>query len=229
MDSVDYAFKELYPEKELDREIRIRYSGKFKPYNANVRYSSSFIEFNLSREWKEVSKEIRIGLIQSLLVRIFKGKPNTGYRDLYESFIKNLSRYTVATKSDPVLEGSFQRVNEEYFDSMMDIPNLEWGSASTTKLGHYCYQTNTISISSIFRNSSDYLLDYIMYHEMLHKKLQFRSSSATGRSLHHSAEFRKAEKQFRQIKEAEAELKLICRKAKFKKSFFSLFSVFLIG
>ena len=27
-----------------------------------------------------------------MLVKIFKGKPNTGYRDLYESFIKNLSK-----------------------------------------------------------------------------------------------------------------------------------------
>lgn len=220
MNLINQAFQELYPGQELNKAIQIKYSGKFKPYNANVRYTNEFIHFNLSKEWKTVSKEIQIGLIQSLMVKIFKGQPNTGYRDLYESFIKNLSKYTTATKVDPTLQQSFERVNNQYFDSLMDLPNLEWGSASTSKLGSYEYQTNTISISTIFQDSEEEILDYIMYHEMLHKKFQFKSSNR-GRSLHHSNEFKKAEKQFQNVHKVESNLKALLRKSKIKGSFFS--------
>ena len=136
---------------------------------------------------------------------------------MYESFIKNLSKYTPAIKSDPLLESSFNRVNNTYFNGMMNQPNLEWGSASTSKLGSYEYQSNTISISTIFQKSLPELLDYIMYHEMLHKKFKFKSSN-TGRSLHHSTEFKKAEKQFNNINQVERELKIVRRKTKIKDS-----------
>ena len=219
MNIVEEAFKDLYPDEELNREVKIKYSGRFKPFNANVQHSPTFLHFHLSREWKGVSREIQIGLIQSLLIKIFKGKPNTGYRDLYESFIKNLSKYSPVIQSDPILEDSFNRVNEKYFNGMIDKPNLEWGSATTTKLGSYEYQSNTINISTIFQKSSQELLDCIMHHEMLHKKLKFTSSS-TGRSLHHSTEFKKAEKQFENISAVEKELKALCRKSKIKGFFF---------
>ena len=219
MNIVQQAFREIYPDRELNKEIKIKYSGRFKSFNANVKHSPDFLHFHLSREWKSVSREIQMGLIQSLLVKIFKGKPNTGYRDLYESFIKNLSKYSIVTKSDPILEASFKRVNDKYFYGMIEKPNLEWGRASTTKLGSYEYQSNTINISTIFQKSSQELLDCIIHHEMLHKKLKF-TSSPTGRSLHHSTEFKKAEKQFENISAVEKELRSLCRKSKIKGLFF---------
>lgn len=209
MHIIRQAFDELYPDRELDRDVNIKYSGKFKPYNANIRYSHNRLQVNLSREWKEVSREIKIGLIQSLLVKIFKGKPNTGYRDLYDSFIKNLSRYAPKTRSDPFLEESFQRVNNRYFFGMLDKPNLVWGSNSLSKLGSYEYQSDTINISKIFQRSDPDLLDYIMYHEMLHKKHRYYTKS--GRNYHHTTKFRSEEKKFENQEEIERKLKSFCR------------------
>jgi hypothetical protein len=218
MNIIKQAFQELYPGKELGKEVSIKYSGKFKPYNANVKHSPIKLQFNLSREWKNVSREVRIGLIQSLLVKIYKGKPNTGYRDLYESFIKNLSNYAPKTRSDPLLEASFNRINEKYFYGLIEQSNLVWGNNSTSKLGSYEYQTDTITISSIFKENPE-LIDYIMYHEVLHKKHKFYTKS--GRSYHHTSKFKKAEKEFENHEQIEKKLKNLCTKTKTKHSFFS--------
>ena len=218
MNIIQQAFQELYPCKELTHKVSINYSGRFKPYNANVKHGPYFLHFYLSKEWRTVSREIQIGLIQSLLVKIFKGKPNTGYRDLYNSFIKNLSKYAKKTKSDPTLEEAFTRVNERYFNGLLDKPNLTWGQSSTSKLGSYEYQTDTISISSIFQLSNKDLLDYIMYHEMLHKKHKFHSTK-TGRSYHHTKKFKQDEKEFDNHQFIEKELKKLCRNCK-RRNFF---------
>ena len=218
MNLIEQSFKEIYPDKELNREISIKYSRKFKPYNANVKHSPFKLQFNLSREWKSVSREIQMGLIQSLLVKVFKGRPNTGYQDLYESFIKNLPKYAVKTKTNPVLEESFNRVNQKYFNNIIEKSNLVWGSDSSTKLGSYEYQSDTIKISSILRDKDQNLLDYIMYHEMLHKKHKFYTKS--GRSYHHTTIFRNAEKQFESQEEIEKRLKNLCRNTKIKRIFF---------
>ena len=82
MTLAEKSFKELFPEKEFNFETKIKYSGKFNPYNANVHYNSRSIQFNLSREWKKISEDIKIGLIQSLLLKIFKEKGNTINIDL---------------------------------------------------------------------------------------------------------------------------------------------------
>lgn len=218
MNLIEQSFKEIYPDKELNREISVKYSGKFKPYNANVKHSPFRLQFNLSREWKSVSREIQMGLIQSLLVKVFKGRPNTGYQDLYESFIKNLPKYAAKTETNPILEESFNRVNQKYFNSSIERSNLVWGSYSSTKLGSYEYQSDTIKISRILKDRDPLLLDYIMYHEMLHKKHKFYTKS--GRSYHHTTIFRNAEKQFEAQEEVEKRLKNLCRNTKIKRIFF---------
>ena len=74
MKLAEEAFKELFPEKNLQEyELEVRYTDKFKPYNANVKYTraKNSFHFNLSRKWKSVSKEIQTGLIQELMLKIF--------------------------------------------------------------------------------------------------------------------------------------------------------------
>ena len=77
MNLVEESFKRLYPEKEFNYEVKIKYSGKFQPFNANVRFSSNRITLNLSKQWRTVDSEIKIGLIQEMLIKLFKSKKNT--------------------------------------------------------------------------------------------------------------------------------------------------------
>lgn len=208
---VKEAFQQLYPNKELNYCVSLRYSRKFKPYNANVKLRGNNIIFNLSKEWKKISKEIQVGLIQELMVKILKNKnKKTINMELYNLFMKNVHIAVPKTKTDAILEESFNRVNESCFNGMLDKPNLQWGNNSTSKLGSYEYGSDTITISTIFKNEQQQLLDYVMYHEMLHKKFKFQSKN--GRVVHHSNEFKKMESRFENKELIEKEISRLARK-----------------
>ncbi|MBU1204288.1 MAG: hypothetical protein KKE93_00080 [Nanoarchaeota archaeon] len=221
MQLIKEAFEKLYPDKAFNYSIKLKYTARFKPYNANVRHYKNNLEFSLSRQWKHISKDIVIGLIQSLLLKVFNDKKQTINIDLYNSFIRNLHISIPKQKSDPILESSFNRVNKKYFYNLIEIPNLEWGSNSKRKLGSYDYHTDTISISRIFLDAEQELLDYIMYHEILHKKIKFKNKA--NRSYHHTKEFKAKEKEFDDHKEMEKKIKFLIRKSK-SKGFLRYFS-----
>ncbi len=220
MSLIHQSFKLLYPEKEIPYSVSVKYSNKFKPYNANVRLYQNNLQFNLSKKWKTIDEEIKIGLIQSLLLKLFKSKKQTRNIELYNSFIKNIHLAAPKTQSDHELESSFSRVNQNYFYNILEKPNLRWGSSSSVKLGSYEYQTDTITVSSMLKHASNDLLDYIMYHELLHKKHKFYTVS--NRNYHHTSEFKKAEKQFANINAVEAELRILCSKRRMKRGFLSM-------
>ena len=217
MNIAEQAFKQLFPEKEIKHEFSLKYNNKFKPYNANVRCTKNRIQFNLSKKWKTISKEIQIGLLQSLMLKVFKEKENTVNIDMYNSFMKHIHIAIPKKKTDFVLEESFKRVNEKYFYGLIEKSNLVWGNFSTSKLGSYEYSSDTITISSIFRNSNLRLLDYIMYHEMLHKKHKFYSKN--GRNYHHTKEFKEKEKEFENSKEIEKEINKLAGRKRVRKIF----------
>ena len=203
MNPIEKSFKILYPEKEFNYEPKLRYSGKFNSYNANIRLWKDWLQVNMSKKWKKVDDEIKIGLIQELINKLFKKKIKTNNIDLYNIFIKKIGTYTEKTKTDPVLEESFNRVNEKYFYGLIDMPNFEWCNSST-RLGSYEFGADTITITKILKGHSD-LLDYVMYHEILHKKLKFESKA--GKTYHHTSLFRKKEKEFENSEKIEERLK----------------------
>lgn len=216
MNLAEKAHQSLFPNRVEKRSLEVNYSGKFRPFNANAKYDRKKMVFSLSKNWLEFSEELRIGLIQHLLTKIIKDDYEETFElDLYLKFIKNLSNYSKVDKTDSELLESFNRVNKEYFDDDMSAPNLVWGSTSFNKLGHYEYTTDTILISSVLRGEKD-LLDYVVFHELLHKKLGFKKSGK--RFFHHSKEFKEEEAKFK-LKDAEKKLKSFLRKKKLVKAF----------
>jgi len=190
------AVDELYD--NFPYQTNLKYSGKFKPYRANIRLMGNSIQFNLSKKWRAVSKDIQIGLIQELLLKIMKKRlrpirTNTQSIELYNIFMKKIHIAAPKTDINPILEQSFDRVNHRYFNGFLDKTNLKWGNNSLSKLGSYEYGTDTIVISKVLEEDYE-LMDYVMYHEMLHKKHKFTKKS--GRSYHHTSSFRKDERSF---------------------------------
>lgn len=214
------AFREIFPGKEMP-VITVKYSGKFKLYNANVTRTPFSLNFKLSKAWRKIDDKIKIGLIQSLLAKIYKTKVNTMNIDLYNSFTKHIHVAIPKTKIEPMLKESFERVNEKYFNSQMEMPNLVWGHASKATLGTYNYHSDTISISSIFKQGPDIFIDSVMYHEILHKKLKFYSKN--NKNYHHTSAFRSREKEFENQKIVEHELKNYLRSKHIKVKKPSLF------
>ena len=96
---------------------------------------------------------------------------------------------------------------------MLDKPNLQWGNNSTSKLGSYEYGSDTITISAIFKDANQQLLDYVMYHEMLHKKFKFQNRNE--RNIHHSNDFKKMEAKFPNSEIIERDISMLARKHRF--------------
>jgi hypothetical protein len=212
---VKKAFIELYPNKVMDFEGRIKYSRAFKGYNANVKYTRDYKEFKLSYLWKNVSDEIKIGLIQHLLNRVYKTDVNTINIELYEIYLKKIPQLIPKIKTEPILEDSFIRMNDEYLNGMIIQPNLVWGGKNFHTLGTYSYTDDTIMISKVLQKDM-HLLDYVMYHEILHKKFQYKKTGK--RTIHHSKEFREWERRYKDP-QIEDKLKKFLRKEKLLDSF----------
>jgi predicted SprT family Zn-dependent metalloprotease len=209
MDLVKNAYCGLYSENLTEYSCSLRYSTRLKAFNAHVRISKDHLGFALSSRWKDVSEDIQIGLLQDLLIKVLKKPAKSMYVDLYHNFIKKLHLVTPGKKADSVLEASFERVNAEYFFGLIDTPNLVFGRPSKRTLGSYNFHTNTITISPLLRDAPRRILDYVIYHELLHKKMQF--STGKLRNLYHSQEFRRKEKEFADAKEIEKEIKHFLR------------------
>lgn len=218
MHPVEESFRLLYPEREFPFIPKLVYTGKFKDYNANVKLSGNVLEFRLSKKWKEISKEIKTGLMQELLLRLWKDKKDSLYMDLYNNFVRKLHLVVPKTKSDPLLEESFNRVNETYFLSFVEKPNLVWSNASKRKLGSYEFKTDTITISRVFQKLDPLFLDYVMYHEMLHKHHSYKAKK--GRVRYHTAAFKRAEKAFEGHEEIERLLERKLRYLRWKNLLF---------
>jgi hypothetical protein len=110
------------------------------------------------------------------------------------------------------LEESFARVNAAYFGGGMARPRLVWNRALTgRKFGHYRPSTDTVmlSVSLDVPEAPASVVEFVMYHELLHKKHGI--TVVNGRRLAHTAAFRAEERQFAGYGEAERVLNELAR------------------
>jgi hypothetical protein len=97
----------------------------------------------------------------------------------------------------------FEDLNQRFFHGLMQQPSLTWSrTASRNILGHFDDAHNAIVISKIFDGPTtpQFVVEYILYHEMLHLKYPVRHGRA--RRCVHSAPFREEEKHFPHFQEA---------------------------
>ncbi len=214
------AYLELYDVQETSYSFNVVYSGKFKGYNANVRMRGRNITFSLSREWKNVDEDIQLGLLQVLLCKLFKVKKNTINMNFYHGFLKNVHSTIPKNMDDPELRDSFERINAEFFKGLLNESNLRWAGNSKRIFGSYDYGTDTITINPVLKGRPR-LLDYVMFHEMLHKKFKFKNSF--NRTLHHTPEFKKEEERFPDKKQLDKELSMLNSGNKKKRKLFHWF------
>jgi hypothetical protein len=147
------------------------------------------------------------------------------YREIYRDFIysdriresKRIMRQERAMKKVTGTRGKtfdlqliFQSINESYFNDICEKPTLTWSDKpSRNRLGHYDPDLNTLVISKRLDNDKtpDYVIEYVLYHELLHSK--YPGKYIDGRWCVHTKEFKKAEKEFLKLKEAKDWLKNI--------------------
>lgn len=102
----------------------------------------------------------------------------------------------------------FEDLNRRFFDGLLARPQIGWSPThSRTMLGHFDPAHNAIIISRIFdkREIPRFLVEYIVFHEMLH--LRHPVEHAGARRCVHTREFKQAERAFPRLAEARAMLK----------------------
>ena len=105
------------------------------------------------------------------------------------------------------LEQAFERVNRDLFQSGMPRPRLTWSRGETYReFGHYQPSSDTVSISRSLDSAQvpEFVLDYVVFHELLHKQMGMKLAS--GRLYSHTPAFRRAERTFPRYAEAKAYL-----------------------
>jgi len=94
------------------------------------------------------------------------------------------------------LEACLERLHGQFFNDM-EKPRITWSVRRTRcVLGRYDAARHTIFISRFLDSpdTPDYVLDYVVFHELLHAKHQSRIHNS--RILVHTSEFRRDEKSF---------------------------------
>ena len=101
------------------------------------------------------------------------------------------------------LEENFDRLNAAYFEGRLVRPRLAWAATRSRRiLGRYDATHQTVFISLLFDSPTvpDFVLDYVLYHELLHIKHPSRAGNC--RLVAHTPEFRVAERRFQGFKRA---------------------------
>jgi hypothetical protein len=113
------------------------------------------------------------------------------------------------------LAQSFARVNAANFSGRLTPPRLTWSRTITRRImGYYQAERDTVMLSLTLDRGDvpAHVVDYVMYHELLHRELGV--PLVNGRRRPHGRVFRAAERKFGRYAEAEAFLKQLAGDAK---------------
>lgn len=187
---------------------------EFYPYAGikhSIRKRKGKILIRISDTFYDAPQDVLLALGRILLAKLKRNPVSKKDRAVYSRYVageelqeKAATLLSGRRRSVPIVEGnhrsltdSFQRVNATYFGGSMKKPTVTWGRAQARRtLGRYDPQRDVVSISPVLdsREVPEEFLDFIMYHELLHKKhgLQERG----GRLWAHTLEFKRDEKKF---------------------------------
>ena len=203
-----------------------RVAVRFHPFRATL-YSfkinrSGHVVLKLHVAFRRASEDV---LAQAARVMLGRRKGRKVERGSYDAFVRSIPetdfelpgarRAVTRASTEPgvhrSLDESFDRVNLEYFKGQLERPQLCWSPVRAKRLlGSYHHRKDRLIISRVFDSMKVpvVVLDFLMYHELLHKFLGVGRLD-DGRRCVHSKEFRALEKQFKHFQEARHFLKRI--------------------
>ncbi len=215
------VFRELKPRTKPPR-ITIEFC-RFANPDSYARIDEDGLEIRMSDLIAAAPAPILEALAHILLGKLFRKPIPATYTQRYRLFLNrrdmrrqmHLVRQIRGRKfvSGPQgerynLETIFEELNFRHFHGLMARPLLGWSRvASRTTLGHYDPSHNAIIISKVLDGpkAPRLALEYVLFHEMLH--LRYPVDTRGVRRRVHTREFRQAEKEFAELKEAKEALK----------------------
>jgi predicted metal-dependent hydrolase len=215
------CYRELRP-ASLVPELKIEFFA-FANVNNTIRLREGRLLVRLSDLLEGAPEAVLRAIAHILLAKMYRQPIDRGRAARYRKYVasheivrkthlvrqmRGRKRLRAARGHVYDLDAIFEELNTRFFHGLMTRPRMSWSQAKTRRiLGHYDPAHNAIIISRIFDHYAvpAYVLEYIVYHEMLHLKhpVTLRGS----RRCVHSAEFQAEEKLFPRVGEANAFLR----------------------
>lgn len=215
------TYNELRPNSSLP-ELKVEFFA-FANVNNTIRLRNGRLLVRLSDVLEGAPDSVLRAIAHILLAKMYRQPIDRSHAARYRKYvgshdivrkahlvrqIRGRKRLRPARGHFYDLDLIFEELNTRFFHGLMARPRMSWSQTKTRRiLGHYDPAHNAIIISRIFDHPAmpRYVLDYIVYHEMLHLKHPVRLRGS--RRCVHSAEFQAEEKLFPGVKEANAFLK----------------------
>ncbi len=212
-------------------ETITRYAGKsalsgckvvFYPYvgiDSRIRVRNQMVYVRISDLLQNAPLEFHRALANILVLKLLRRKPAARDLEIYKEFVTNPQirrsaesirrkrgrKFTVSsTGENHDLSKTFDFLNSLYFRGSIAKPKLSWSRNATFRsLGHHDAAHDTIIISSTLdqRGTPRFVLEFVLFHEMLH--IKHPAKVINGRTYYHTKEFRADEKLFPYFHEAE--------------------------
>lgn len=228
--SPEAAFARAYRRMGLKRAAP-EFHVEFRPFagvRTSIRFRDGLADVRISDLFAEAPALVFEALAEILLAQVFWRKPSQEAKECYLAYLfrpavrqrieearrkRGFKRLRPARGRHFDLDTIFLELNERLFAGRLETPSLGWSHRrSVTMLGHYDSAHRSITISR-WLDSPDVprcLVEYVLYHEMLHMRFAVRRQGH--RRVVHSREFRRAEKEFPEYEQARKSLKLITAK-----------------
>jgi hypothetical protein len=225
-ESLDHIFatahRELRPRTAVP-EIQVRFFP-FAGINHTARLNQGRLTVRVSDLFDDAPAEIHRALALILLAKLYRKKIDPGYSGLYRTYILQNEiqerasatrtargrgvRLTEAKGRHFDLESIFLHLNLKYFGGSLAKPQISWSAKRSRHiLGRYDVSRHTVFISRVFDTPKVpcYVVEYVMFHEMLHIKHRTRVKDC--RMIVHTPEFKQDERSFPQYSDAKVWLK----------------------
>lgn len=204
----------------------------FYPYaggGSTVRERAGRLRFRLSDRLQGAPDLVLEGVVGVLLCRILRlpdARADAAAVRAYRAFLndgRNAGPAPAGRRGrkhiDPVGEHrslleSYLRVTLDMGLALPKVPTLSWSkTVSRHRFGHWDPEHNAVVISQVLDDPDvpEFVLDYVLYHELLHILHPVKMGSATKRIVH-SAAFKRDERRFPRWKEGEEWIRRLARR-----------------
>ena len=222
------AFRGYHP-KRIVAPIHV----SFYPYigiNHTIRIRDGEIFVRICEMCREMPLPCQKGLAYILVGKLLRRKIPDGANEVYNAYVKSdfirekaaeskkERGYKVVTTSKGSvydLDEIFADLNKRYFGNMIRKPSLTWSAKKTYRiLGHHdsTHDHITISTSLDSPDTPRYVVEYVVFHEMLH--IAHPTKHVNGRRYNHTAAFKRDEQKFAYYDEAERWIECNVRRLK---------------
>jgi len=195
--------------------------ARFYPYaglSSTIRLRQGRIYVRVSDILRRSPREVLYALACILVAKLYRLKAPADSGRVYRQYtldpmILDASESTRRSRGYKIttsprgkaydLDELFANINARYFEDQLPRPQLSWSPRPTRRvLGRHDHIHNVIIISRTLDKAEipRFLVEYVLYHEMLHVK--HPPKVAAGRTVYHGAKFRAEERRFEHFDEA---------------------------